>query len=281
MSTRTELDVLMTQLEEMWSHQDTLFNIITASNDWGHKHGADWTFADVPYHLAYCNRDLVARGIELGPNLPADEQESLSTLEAISAWNKRKFAERAAGQTAEQSLTQVRASWDDIRRETAAMTDADLERPFWLPILGAGWVTARHGLQWGLGHDWSEFMQLRIHMGRTKPVPSAAITTYYLGAMIGFLPMFLNKESAAGVEFTAVFTFTDPGVSAYTIHVVDGVATVARGRAENAHLVMTQSAETYEKTVRGIQKPGEAIQSGAIQVSNPEGLATFGKLFPM
>jgi hypothetical protein len=45
--------------------------------------------------------------------------------------------------------------------------------------------------------------------------------------------------------------------------------------------VLSQSSETWEKTVRRIQLPVEAIKSGALQVSNFENLATFGQLFPI
>ena len=70
LSTRTELDALMAQVEEMWGHQYTLFKIINETNQWDSKHGQDWIFADVPYHLTYCNRDLVLRPIKLGRDLP-------------------------------------------------------------------------------------------------------------------------------------------------------------------------------------------------------------------
>jgi hypothetical protein len=44
---------------------------------------------------------------------------------------------------------------------------------------------------------------------------------------------------------------------------------------------MTQSAETFEKTMRGILEPGESIQSGQVQVSEFENLGTFSRLFLM
>jgi hypothetical protein len=277
--TRTQLDALMAQIEEMWGHLAILFDRLNATNGWGQRHGPDWTFADVPYHLAYCNRDLVARGLALGADLPADEQELLPSPEALNAWNDRKLAERPADQTVAQSLEQWRASCEEIRRLTAPMIDTDLARPFWMPIF-RGWAAARDGLEFCRNHDWSEFMQLRIHMGRNGPVPSPGITHDYLGFILNFFPMFLNRE-AADKPFTAVLAFTDPGVGAWTIRVADGTATLGEGAAPNADLVMTQSAETFEKSFRRMHDPAAAIQAGAIQVSKFEGLATFGQLFPM
>jgi hypothetical protein len=87
----------------MWGHPETLFDKIEAADGWGQKHGPDWTFADVPYHCAYIDRDVIARGLESGPNIPEAEQEHLPSPDAIHAWNAGKFGERPAGQTAAQS----------------------------------------------------------------------------------------------------------------------------------------------------------------------------------
>lgn len=276
---RPQLDTLMGQIEEMWAHLATLFEDLNATNGWDQKHGPDWTFADVPYHLAYLNHDVVVRGLELGPDMPEAEQELLASPQEVNAWNDHRLAKRPADQTVAQTLVQWQASCEDIRRLASEMDDADLERPFWIPAF-MGWVTARDGLALCYIHDWSHFTQLRIHMGWAEPRPSPAITRGYLGAMLNLLPMFLNREAAAGQQFTAVMAFTDPDVGAWTIRVADGAATVSEGEAAEADLVMTQSAETFEKSLCRMHNPAEAIQSGQIQVSNFESLAIFGQLFP-
>lgn len=282
MSTRIELDALMAQLEEMWEHQNTLFQIIDQTSQWDSKHGQDWTFADVPYHLAYCNRDLVLRPIKLGRDLPATEKASFSTIDELNEWNQKKFAGRPAEWTARQSLAELRASWDEIRQTASKWTDDDLERPYWMAFGGGVWLKARDGLHWTLGHDWSEFMQLRIHMGRQKPVPSPEITNHYLGRFIGMLfPYRLNREAARNRDFRAVLAFTDPGVNDFIVEVAEGEASSRTRQTEEADLVITQSAETFEKTVRGIQPLPEAIRDGSVQISDMESLATFGELFPM
>jgi hypothetical protein len=78
-----------------------------------------------------------------------------------------------------------------------------------------------------------------------------------------------------------VFDFTDPGVSPVALRVADGAATAEPGKPDGADLVLALSAETFEKAFRGITTFPDAIQSGAIQVSDMEGLARFGTLFPM
>jgi hypothetical protein len=276
---RTQLEALLAQIEEMWGHLGILFDDLNSYDGWVGKHGPDWTFADVPYHLAYCNQDIIVRGLELGADYPEDEQELLATPAELGAWNTHKFAQRPAGQTAAQSVAQWRASCVEILRLTAQMSDVDLDNPFWMPIF-SGWATYRTGLEFVRGHDYSEFMQLRIHMGRQEPVPSPAITKSYLGGLLGLFPMFLNQEAAAGQRFTAVMDFTDLDVGAFSIEVANGAATLTEGETPDADLVMTQSSVTFEKTFRGILDPSEAIQSGQVQVSDFESLGTFGQLFP-
>lgn len=282
MSDRKQIEAFMGQIEELWSHQETLFQIIEAEGLWDRPHGPDWTYADVPYHLAYCNVDLVARPMELGRDLPADERLSLVGTEGVNSWNEQKFAERPADQTPAETMAQLHDSWDYIRQVTSQMTDADLERPFWLPFNGGAWQTAIAGLFFSRNHDWSEFMQLRIHMGRSEPIPSPEITTQYLQTISGFIfPMSVNQEAAKGRHFKGTFSFTDPGVEAFTVLVRDGAASIVPGSLEDADLVLTMSAETFESGIRGIQTMPKSIESGAIQVSDFEALAIFGQLFPM
>jgi hypothetical protein len=282
MSTRTELETLMAQVEGLWDNLDTLFQIISENQQWDQSHGQDWTFADVPYHLAYCNRDLVSRPMKLGRDLPVEERLSFATVDDLNEWNEREFANRPAGQTAEESLAEWHDSQDEMRQIVSDWTDADLDRPWWMPFLGGMWLEARNALGWTLAHDWSEFMQLRIHMGRSKPVPNPATTNHYLGMVIvGQYPLMLDVEAAQGREFRAIMAFTDPGVSNFSIEVVDGQASAKPGEVENPDLVITQSVESFEKTRSGLRPLTQAIQEGEVQVNDMESLATLGELFPM
>ena len=280
MRIRTELASFMAQIEGLWQHQDALFAELNATNGWGQRHGLHWTFADMPYHLAYCNRDVIAYALEKGENYPVDEQVPLANMEALNAWNGQKFAQRPTGQTLQESLAELYASREAIRRVTSQMTDEDLASPCF-HLFMAGWVTKWHLLNFCRVHDWSEFMQLRIHMGKLEPVPSAETTRAYLDTMLYIFPMMLNGEAAAGKDFATVIAFTDPEVGAWTIRVADGAATVQAGEAETPNLVITQSAETFEKTFRGIQTFPAAMQAGLIQISEMDALGTFGELFPM
>ncbi len=276
---RTEVVALTAQMREMWGYLSQLFDRLDAKSGWGQKHGRDWTLADVPYHLAYCNQDLVVKGIELGEDYPEAERQLFLSAGDVGAWNARKFDERPDGQTAAESVAQWRDSIEAIDRLLVRMGDADLDSRCWFPLF-QGWAPARHLLMFALTHDWSEYTQLRLYMGVSGPLPNPATTRAYLSAVMGFFPMRLNADAADGGSFSTVMAFTDPEVGAWTIKVENGAAAVENGAVENPDLILTQSAETFEKTVRGMQDPGEAIRSGLVQVSDFHNLARFGRLFP-
>ena len=282
MDNRIPVESLTAQIESLWACQDQLFQTISRDKDWSHKHGADWTFADVPFHLAYINRDLIIRPIKLGKDLPAAQQRSFKSPADVAVYNSGRFAERPATQTVEESQAELEASRSEIRQLLSEMSDADTDRPAWFPFMGGMWANVRAPLQFCQNHDWSEFMQLRIHMGLNEPVPIPEVTSGYLMGMLNMLmPRRLNTKVVNGKHFAAVYAFTDPGVTPVTIKVLGNTAKVLQGNYDNPDLVLTQSAETFEKTLRGIQKFPDAIQSGAIQVNNFESLTTFGQLFPM
>ena len=78
------------------------------------------------------------------------------------------------------------------------MTDDDLIRPLYMPLLAMGWVNAGMGLGLAVVHNWSEFTQLRILMNRAEPVPSAATSNTYLVSILNFMGMGLNRQAAQG-----------------------------------------------------------------------------------
>ena len=278
---RAEIDLMMSHSEETWRHFDTLFDAIETEGRWSDKHGEDWVFADLPYHFGYCERDLVARVLELGPDVPEEERWEVRSISQLNAWNARKFAERPADQTVQRSLEQMHASRDAVRREAAKLSDADLDIPAWFPLtFGMGWQTKRVALGFCRQHAWNEFIQLRVHMGRHTPVPSPGVTSMGLESYLNLSLLFLDREAAKNTSLTAVMEFTDEGVGAWTVKIKDGQGTVTEGATEKADLVMTQSAEAFVKTMNQMHDPAEAMQKGEFKVDNFEALAMYGALFP-
>ena len=92
-----EREALMTRLEDLWSKLDQVLGSLTPEQ-WAARHGRDWTFADVPYHLAYFDRDMIAEAILRGPDLPPHEQSPIRGQAALDTWNAPYFAAHQRGE---------------------------------------------------------------------------------------------------------------------------------------------------------------------------------------
>src|SRR5688572_4810369 len=77
-NTPPTLAELLAQLEELWSHYDKLLADIPESK-WQSRFGREWEYADVPRHLAYFDREVVAAAVAHGPALPVEEQLFMHT----------------------------------------------------------------------------------------------------------------------------------------------------------------------------------------------------------
>ena len=101
---RSEIAGMEAVLEELWALLDGIFAQFTPS-DWRQPHGPDWLFSDLPYHLGYIDRLVVAEPLQFGPDLPLEKQVRLGPRELHCSWNgwpttwlsiKRVFPAKAA-----------------------------------------------------------------------------------------------------------------------------------------------------------------------------------------
>src|ERR1700730_10196738 len=166
-TTRT---ALLADLEGLWQRFDELLARL-GPGDWSGKHGQHWTFTDVPYHLAYFDRDVIATAICRGLNVPLREQVLRSEAEQ-DAWNEIKFTQRPAETNPQQCLEQMRSGRQAIRDAIAGLSEADLERPVFIPLVGLGWVSVRVALETSYSHTWNHFLQLRLWMKCNTPTLS-------------------------------------------------------------------------------------------------------------
>ena len=132
-ATRT---ALLADLEGLWQRLDELVGTL-GPDDWSGKHGQHWTFTDVPFHLAYFDLDVIATAIRRGLNVPSSEQVMRTEAEQ-DAWNEIKFTQRPADTTPQQCLEQMWASRQAIRNVVAGLSEADLDRPVFIPLVGLG-----------------------------------------------------------------------------------------------------------------------------------------------
>jgi hypothetical protein len=273
------LATLMAQLEEIWRHVDALLDPLTPA-DWQRKHGKDWIFADLPYHLGYYDLDTVATPIRKGTDLPADEQKLMRTMGELDAWNARKFAERRPDQSVGESLAQMRVSRDAVRQAVAGVSDTDLERRVFIHLVGCGWLTVRLALQSCLVHTWAHFTEARLRLKQVSPIPSPGIVHTSLDFFLGMLPMMISRDAMPTRPFTAVMSIGGPGGGDWTVRIEDGFCTVTERRVDQADIVMThRDAETFVTTMRGMQSPLIAMLMGKIRVRGFRNMGTFGKLF--
>jgi hypothetical protein len=272
---------LLADLEDLWCCLDELFASL-AVDDWLRRHGKHWIFADVPYHLGYFDRDVVAYLIECGPNLSTTEQWVARSNREVKAWNERMFARRAPDQSVVQSLAQMQASREAIRHVIGRMQDTDFDQPAWFPLLVGGWVPSHAVLERCRLHTWSQFMELRLrHLAspeRALPELHAA-TTHALGDLMGFFPVLLDRVQAEQIGLMLAMVFSGPGGSTWTVRVDNGACTVSEGQAAQADLLVTQSPESFMKTRLALHDPVAAIQSGEIAVQGSEHLGAFAALF--
>jgi DinB family protein len=272
----------LADLENLWGCLDQLFASL-APGDWLCRHGQHWTFADVPYHLGYFDRDVVAYPIERGPDVPTAAQWAARSKSELNTWNERMFACRPLAQTVTQSLAQMQTSREALHRIIGQMPDRDLDRPAWFPLLVGGWVPVRTVLASCRLHTWGHVMELRLRhpvsIQSTLPVPHATTMHAALDDLMSFFPLILNRVQAEQICFTLTMVFSGPGGGSWTVRVANGACTVGEEQAARADMVLTQSPECFVKTWLELHDPVLAIRSGEITVQGADYLPIFAALF--
>ena len=144
--------------EDLWGRFDKVWSWFTPAQ-WSRKYGKDRTFADQPYHMAFFDRVMVAEPLVKGPSIPKQERWLLRSGTEINGWNAKEFAKRPAGMTPQQALADYRAGHDALRKAVAGMTDADLDKKVWMPLV-FGWVTMRDAVGTAALHGIGEYTEL-------------------------------------------------------------------------------------------------------------------------
>ena len=133
----TSLASISAEIEAGWKLFDGVYDSF-GPRDWARKFGKKWTYAEQPYHLAYFDR-MIATHLALGPNAPEGELMHLRSMGDLDTWNAREFAKRASTFSAADALTAMRDARAAVRAQVAQMTDADLDRRTWMPLI-FGWT---------------------------------------------------------------------------------------------------------------------------------------------
>jgi hypothetical protein len=279
-SQRRQLDGYVAELETLWQGFDEIYGALS-SKDWRRPYGKDWTFADQPFHLAYFDRVIVAEPIEAGANLPESERWTMRSMSDINEWNAKEFAKRAAGQTPEQTLAELRESHDRIRSALGAFTDGDLDRTrVFNHFFDLGFISLRATIETGGLHNWGELSELKFRLHRTVPEPPPAVTHrsvgYYLLTMRG-----LCRPERANRPLTVEFQMTGPGGGSWTMRIADGACVLAEGAVERPDLAFRMTPDVFNLAmIRRAINPMLAIFTGKVRIRGLTRMPRFQRLFP-
>ena len=272
----------MAQLEELWMHCDAVLTTVPATK-WHARFGRHWEYADVPRHLAYVDRAIVADGILFSTSMPKEKQIFMHTHRQFNEWNERMLAEYRRYDSFKLALEQMRRSRDDIRRATAPLTDADLDRPVWFPLAGfAGWRTVRYVLGFCRQHTWAHFTQLCLRLDLAPWKMSADIIHGAVDSIIRSLKPLLNNTLAQKVNFVTTLIITGSGGGYWVIKVSRGACIIieSENMRPQADMTLVLAPETLIEVLSEMRHPLTALFTGHIRVRGWWHLPTFLQLFP-
>jgi putative sterol carrier protein len=266
------------QLEETWSLVDELFDSMSAE-DWQRKHGPDWIFADLPWHIHYIDQDFVVIPTRKGGELPVEERLSFPSTSALNEWNDAMLASRPADQSVQQSLEMMRSMRAQCRDLISEMTDASLDEKAWFPLVAMrGWRTMETPANFCFNHTFGHFMEAKIRLKRPSPQPSPDLVHARISGIMNLMERAINKEKAAETKLTIGMNFTGPGGGSWTIDVDNGSVSVEERSPGNPDFVMTQSPETFEAFAVKAVNPIWAMLTGRIKVKGLRNIGPFMSL---
>lgn len=275
---RVIVSQLETRLDETWNLIDELFAGMS-SDDWQRKHGPDWIFADLPWHLSYIDKDFVLIPMRKGSELPVQERLNFPSTAALNEWNDAMIASRPAGQTVAQSIDSMRTIREECREVVAGMNDASLDEKSWFPlVLFRGWRTKATPVSFCFNHTYGHFMEARLRLGRHAPTPSPDLIHARLSGIMELIQVGLNKDAVATTKMTIGMNFSGPGGGSWTIDVNEGDVTVEEKQASSPDFEMTQRPETFEAVSVKAMNPMWAMVSGKIKVKGVRKIGGFFKL---
>ena len=278
----SSLSELMMQLEELWSNCDEVFaNIRTLK--WEEKFGQHWTYADIPRHLAYVDRSVVADGIMFGAEMPTEKRLFMHSHRQFNEWNDRMLTQYRRPNSVQFALDQMQKSRGAIRDAVANLTDEDLVLPVWFPLTGlAGWRTVKFALEFCRHHTWVHFTQLCLRLQIAPSNISPRIIHGALDSLIYSLSPLLNESIAQKVSLATRLVVTGLGGGCWEIKVFDGKCIIAKAAdiSPRVNMILTLTPETLVEILSNMRYPIFAFLTGHLQVRGLRYLPVFLQLFP-
>ena len=266
----TDQTSILADLETLWGALDSFYQNFS-SKDWSRKHGKDWTFADMPYHLAYFNQTVID-GIK-------NDQGGRAklTLQELNTWNNARFAQRLASQIGAQGLAYLHTTQAALKE--AAMSHS-LETPVFLPlIIVGGWRTLAFALEYLLDHAWIHFTESHLRFTRRLPELPAPLVHRILHFTMQAAAGALQPEDLAGVELVTSLRLIGEGGGVWSFTMHAGKCQVEAGPTQ-ADAEITSDIATYLKTsIHSMQSPLLALLLGKTRIKGLSKAQQFQKIF--
>jgi hypothetical protein len=257
---------LMSDLEQLWQALDTAFAGLDA-RAWRTRHGAKWQLSDVPWHMAYFDREVVAEGIARGGAMAGSGCLPMQTLAEFAAWNERHFAARPPQLDVGSAVEAMRASRAAIRAATAQLTEEDLSRPVWIALTGyGGWRSVRFVLALARMHTWSHLTQVRQHLRLATADPGPAVTRAAVDGYLRSLPVLWSTGPVEGPPVTVAVRLTGPGGGHWAVQLSEQGCRVGAELPAAAEVEISSSPELLVALLADIVSPPAALLRGDLRI---------------
>jgi len=261
----------LADLETIWSVIDSFYKNLSPQ-DLSRKHGKEWTFADLPYHLAYFNQSII-EGIR-----DSHGQQAKRNIEELNAWNNAYFAQRPASQTGVKGLDYLHATQMSIRETAARLAP---ETPVFLPMmLVGGWRTITFALEYLFQHAWFHFTETHLRFNNQLPDLPAGPVNRVLNFSMEVLAGCLRPEDLTNVDLVNTIHLTGAGGGTWTLKLQHGKCLVEVGPVAHADTEMTTDIATFMKTsYYGLENPLLALLLGKLRIKGLAKSRQFQKIF--
>lgn len=264
---------ILADLETIWSVIDSFYRNLSPQ-DLSRKHGKEWTFADLPYHLAYFNQTII-EGVRDNHG-----QQAKRNLAELNAWNDALFAQRPASQTGINGLDYLHTTQTTVREAAARLAP---ETPVFLPLLlVGGWRTMTFALEYLLQHTWFHFAETHLRFDNQLPDLPAGLMNRVLNFGMQVLGGCLLPEDLTDVDLVTTIHLTGIGGGTWTFHMHAGKCLVDTGPAARADSELTADIATFMKTsYYGMENPLLALLLGKVRIKGLAKSQQFQKLFAL
>jgi hypothetical protein len=269
--TNEDQSTILANLETIWSVLDSFYEKFSPQ-DWSRKHGKEWTFADMPYHLAYFNQTAI-EGVR-----DNHAEQVKFTLQEHNAWNDSHFAQRPTSQTGVKGLDYLHVTQATLRE---AATRLAPETPVFLPLaIVGGWRTMMFVLDYLLYHTWFHFTETHLRFNRQLPDLPASLVNHTLNFGMQVLGGCLLPEDLAGVNLVTTIHLTDAGGGTWTFDMHNGKCLVDTQPALHADAEIASDIATFLKTsYYEMENPLLAMLLGKTRIKGLAKSQQFQKIF--